>query len=281
MIGYWAWELPTMPPAWKVGPGFVHEIWVLSDFTAKAVSTLLPPGSPIQVRAVPPPIAMAPPVPSALGRADFGLPAGVVITLVSFSLASSFARKNPLAAIAAHRAAFGNRQDRLLLLKIGHADQYPDDLALVREAARGVDNIRFETRMFDAADRHALTACADIVLSLHRSEGLGLVPAEAMLLGVPVIATNWSATAEFMDATSAGLVSYRLIPAIDPRGVFEAPGAMWADADVEDAAAQLQALADDPGLRATLGAAGRRMVQAHLGDARLRAAVESLGLAVP
>jgi glycosyltransferase involved in cell wall biosynthesis len=275
VIGYWAWELPTMPPAWRAGLPFVHEIWVLSQFTADAVATLNPR---VPLRVVPPPVALAPPRPSGLTRADFGLPAHAVITLVSFSLASSFARKNPLAAIAAHRAAFGDRPDRVLLLKVGHADGHTADLARLREAAGGLANIRFETRMFDDADRHALTACADIVLSLHRSEGLGLVPAEAMLLGIPVVATGWSATTEFMDDRSARLVAYRLVPAVDPRGVFEAPGAVWAEADVDNAASHLRDLADDPALRRSLGAAGRVMATARLGDAGLRAAVAALDL---
>lgn len=278
VIGYWAWELPTMPAAWKVGLAFVHEIWVLSQFTANAVSSMLPPGSPIAVRAVPPPVAIAPPRPSNLTRADFGLPEGAVITLVSFSLASSFARKNPLAAIAAHRAAFGNRPDRILLIKVTHAELFPHDYDALVQAARGLGNVRFEIRTLEPADRHALTACADIVLSLHRSEGLGLVPAEAMLLGIPVVATNWSATTEFMDAGSARLVGYRLVPAVDPRGVFQAPGAVWANADIDEAAAHLRELADDPDLRRTLGQAGRAMVTQRLGDAQLRAAVDALGL---
>ena len=278
VIGYWAWELPTMPASWRVGLDFVHEIWTLSRFSADAIRTLLPAGSPIVVRVVPPPVGLNPPVASAMTRADFGLPQDAVVTLLSFSLASSFARKNPLAGIAAHRAAFGNRADRMLLVKVTHADQYAEDFARLRDAAAGLDNVRFETRTFGSADRHALTACADIVLSLHRSEGLGLVPAEAMLLGVPVVATNWSATAEFMDAESAGLVGYRLIPAVDPRGVFEAPGAMWADAEVEDAARLLRVFADDPALRRRIGDAGRRKVAACLDDSGLRTAVESLGL---
>ena len=278
VIGYWAWELPTMPQAWRLGLQFVHEVWVLSAFTAAAVTTMLPPGSSIKVVAVPPPLAITPPVPSRLGRAEFGLPDNAVITLVSFSLASSFARKNPLAAIAAHRAAFANRPDRILLVKVTHAELFPHDYAVLRAAARGMDNIRFEIRSFSPGDRHALTACADIVLSLHRSEGLGLVPAEAMLLGVPVVATGWSATTEFMDASSARMVAFRLIPAVDPRGVFQAPGAVWADADIDDAADHLRTLALDPALRQSLGQAGRRMAAEKLGDARLRQAVRALGL---
>ncbi len=279
VIGYWAWELPAMPEAWRAGLDFVHEIWVLSQFTADAVATIMPAGSPVTLRVVPPPVALAPPLASALTRADFGLPMDAVITLVSFSLASSFARKNPLAAIAAHRAAFGNRADRILLIKVTHTDRHAAEFAELRHAAEGLGNVRFETRMFDAADRHALTACADIVMSLHRSEGLGLVPAEAMLLGIPVIATDWSATTEFMDAKSACLVAYRLIQASDPRGVFEAQGAVWAEADIGDAARHLRELAEQPDLRRQIGEAGRRIATERLGDARLREAVAALGLA--
>lgn len=278
VIAYWAWELPVLPADWRLALPFVHEIWALSQFTADAIATILPAqGGPL-LRVVPIPVAVAPPRPSAMDRAAFGLPQNALVVLTSFNLASSFARKNPLAAIAAFRNAFGDREDRVLLMKVGHTDVFPDDLATLRAAAAGAANIRFETRIFPAADSHALTACADIVLSLHRSEGFGLVPAEAMLLGRPVIATGWSGNLQFMDATSAALVDFTLIPAVDPRGVFEAPGALWAEPSVPHAATLLRQLADNPAGRVALGERGRIMATARLGDGPLRQAVAALGL---
>jgi glycosyltransferase involved in cell wall biosynthesis len=278
VIGYWAWELPVVPESWRIGLGFVHEIWALSRFTADAIASLLPPGSGIPLRVVPIPVAVSPPRPSALDRAAFDLPSDAVMVLVSFNLASSFARKNPLASIAAFRQAFGDRADRLLVLKIGNGDHFPEDMAQIRQAVAGAANIRIETRIFPTADSHALTACADIVLSLHRSEGFGLVPAEAMLLGRPVVATGWSGNMEFMDADSAALVGYRLVEARDGRGVFEAPGAVWAEPDTGEAAAHLLRLANDAEARVALGERGRLKAQACLGDGGLRAAVQALGL---
>ncbi len=272
VVGHWAWELPVAPPDWRAGVGFVHEVWAPSRFTAAALEALLPG----RVRVVPYPIAAAPPRPSALGRGDFGLPEAAVVTLVSFSLASSFARKNPLAAIAAHRDAFGGRADRILVVKTGSADRHGGDMAMLRDASDGAGNIRFETRVLPMADSHALTACADVVLSLHRSEGFGLVPAEAMLLGRAVVATDWSATAEFLDASCGVPVPYRLVPARDPRGVFEAEGAVWADAEVGAAARALRDLAEHPERRAALGAAGRAAALDRLGAGPLRAALGSL-----
>lgn len=279
VIGCWAWELPVVPDSWRIGLGFVHEIWGVSEFTAAAFRAWLPADSGIVVRAVPHPVAMVPPEPSNLGRAAFGLPDEAVIVLVSFSLASSNVRKNPLGAVQAFRAAFGDRPDRILLLKIGNPGHFPVEFAALREAVAACPNIRLETRTLPRADSHALTACADIVLSLHRSEGFGLVPAEAMLLGRPVVATGWSGNMDFMDADSAALVGYRLVPARDPRGVFEAPGAVWAEPDLAEAAAALRRLADYPAARAALGARGQATARARLGAGKIAAALRDLGLA--
>ena len=274
VIGQWAWELPVVPADWRDGVTFVHDLWGPSSFTAAALEPLLPG----RVRAVVHPLAVAPPVPSRLDRASFGLPANAVVVLVSFNLASSLVRKNPLGAIAAFRAAFGDRPDRLLLLKIGNPGHFPADFQLIRQAVAGAVNIRIETGDMSAADNYALTQAADIVLSLHRSEGFGLVPAEAMLLGRPVIATGWSGNLDFMDADSAVLIGARLIPAVDPRGIYQVPGAVWADPDPGQAVAALRRLADDPALRVALGERGRTMALGRLGVEPMAAALAEIGV---
>lgn len=272
VIGYWHWELPVAPSSWHMLVPFAHEVWAPSRFAAAALSSLVP-----DVRSVPLPLALRPPTPSARGRASFGLPDDAVVTLVMFNLASSFERKNPLAAITAHRQAFGERGDRILLVHVTDTDHFSSDLAQLKTAAPA--NVRIQTASLSRADTQALMSCCDIVLSLHRSEGFGLVPAEALLLGKPVIATDWSSTTEFLDAENAALVPAQLIPARDPRGVFEVPGAVWADADVGKASEWLRRLADDPELRRTLGESARRSAQRRLGSDELLAAVNALGAA--
>ena len=274
VIGYWAWELPVPSPAWRQGAGFVHEIWAPSRFTAVALESL----APGRVRVVGHPLACRPPAPSTRTRADFGLPEAAVVVLTSFSLASSFARKNPLAAIAAFKGAFGGRADRILALKVSHGEHWPQDVARLRAAIGNAPNIRLMLETLPAADSDALTACADIVLSLHRSEGFGLVPAEAMLLGKPVIATNWSATAEFIDPSNGMPIPYRLIPAVDPRHVFEAPGAVWAEADLAAASAALVALAEDGPRRRALGHAAQETARRRFSARGLQDALAGIGL---
>jgi glycosyltransferase involved in cell wall biosynthesis len=276
IIGYWAWELPVVPRDWRAGLPFVHEVWVPSRFTAAALDPLLPG----RVRVVPPPLAITLPT-AQPDRPGFGLPANVVTMLVSFNLASSFERKNPLAAIAAFRAAFANRNDRLLLIKVGHPEHFPADLARLRGAIGASSNIRLDIGTLSPWRSRALTASADIILSLHRSEGFGLVPAEAMLLGKPVIATGWSGNMDFMDATCAAPIGYRLVPVIDSRGVYDIPGAEWAEADLDDAVVQLRRLADDPALRAEIGLRARAAALTRLTANPLAAALRDLGLPVP
>lgn len=273
VIGYWAWELEAVPPSWRPGCGCVHEVWAPSRFTARALESLMPG----RVRVVPLPLALSPPKPARLDRTAFGLPEDAVMVLVSFSLASAFERKNPLAAVQAFRKAFGNRSDRILVLKIGHGGHFATDMQRLRDAVAGCDNIRVETRMLPVAETHALTRIADIVLSLHRSEGFGLVPAEAMMLGRAVVSTDWSATAEFLDASCGVPVGYRLVTAHDPRGIFEAPGAVWADADIDEAAQALHALAEDPERRAALGSAALRASHARFGAESLHQALDGIG----
>lgn len=275
LIGYWAWELPVTPLAWRRLARFVHELWVPSRFTAAALAPLLPG----RIRIVPHPVGALPPCPAPRGRADFGLPENALVVLVSFSIASSFVRKNPLAAIAAFQTAFGTRPDRILVLKITDPDHAPDDMRILAERVAGADNIRLETRSLPRAENHALTRCADIVLSLHRSEGFGLVPAEAMALGRPVIATDWSATSEFLDAECGVPIPCTLIPARDPRGIYELPGAVWAEPSIPAAAAALTQLAEQPERRAALGAAAARAAASRLGTAPLSDALAALGLA--
>jgi len=272
IIGHWAWELPTLPPIWRTGLACTHTIWVPSRFTADALQTITK--TPIAI--VPYPIATDPPRPSALTRADFNLPANAVIVMVCFSLASSFTRKNPLAAIRAFREAFGNRPDRHLVLKLSETDHYPDDMTMIRAAIHGATNIQLETRTFPEQDLHALMRHADIVLSLHRSEGFGLIPAQAMLLERTIISTDWSATAEYLDETCALPARYTLIPAHDPRGVFHAPNAVWAEADIAHAAQQLRLAADNAPLRAQLGKAARKRAEERFSAAPLMQALETL-----
>jgi glycosyltransferase involved in cell wall biosynthesis len=112
------------------------------------------------------------------------------------------------------------------------------------------------TENLSAEDMASLTASVDIVLSLHRSEGYGLLLAEAIWLGKPSLATGWSSNVEFMDPASSQLVDYTLIP-VQGNDLIYRDG-RWADADVDDAARKLTRMIDDEAWRAELAGATTR-----------------------
>jgi glycosyltransferase involved in cell wall biosynthesis len=264
VIGFWNWELPIMPPDWDRGFRFVHRIWGSSEFVAEAArnsgSEAARGGRRVPVEVVHYPVPV--PQPAPLGRDHFGLPAEAFIALSVFDASSSVERKNPLAAIAAHRAAFGDRPDRLLVLKTYQTQQGGPAWRAVLAAAAGAANIRIIDREMSRAEVWALIRAADVLVSLHRSEGVGLALSEAMRLGVAVVATGWSGNMDFMDPESAQLVGFRLVPAQDERGTYSVRGAHWADPDIGQAAAALRLLADAPELRQAMAARGQARVAA-------------------
>jgi glycosyltransferase involved in cell wall biosynthesis len=242
VIAVWNWELPVLPEDWHRGFRCCHEVWVGTKFVAAACRAA--PGCP-EVRVVPYPI-LPRPAPAAMTRADFGLPQDAFVTLSMFDATSSLARKNPLGAIEAHARAFGDRPDRILVIKThATADAGPGWAAVVAAAATH-PNVRVMEEHLSRPALWALMAAADCLLSLHRAEGYGFAMAEAMVLGRPVVATGWSGNVDFMAGTGALLVPWHLIPVRDPQEIYETPGAEWAEPDLDAAAQMLSGLAGRP-----------------------------------
>ncbi len=266
IIGLWNWELPVMGPDWNRGLRHVHEIWVPTQFNADS----LPAGIKQTIKVVLHPMEAG----DAVGnRGRFGLPDDKFITFSAFDMGSTYGRKNPRAAIAAFRLAFGDDPNCLLVLKVGHAEDAAWAMKDLRDAIAGMTNVRLMQETLSRPDMTALVASADTVLSLHRAEGFGLLPAEAMLHGVPVVATGWSGNVDFMTAEDSALVGYQLVPVDDPQGTYTVPGAKWAEANVDEAAAWLKRLRDDAEFRRNLGQRAKAAATAKLSLAAYRRAI--------
>ncbi len=271
VVGYWAWEFPRIPDSWLPSLRYLHEVWVPSELARVAVAAAT--DLPVHVVAHP----MPPVTATSNMRARLGLPADALIVLTAFHMGSAFTRKNPLAAIAAFRRAFGDAPDRLLAIKLIDHGASPIARDELERAVAGASNIRLINVMLPPADMAGLIAAVDIVLSLHRSEGFGLVPAEAMQLGKPVVATGWSGNMDFMNERNSAPVSYELVPVQDPYdGAFIADGQLWAEANVEDAADWLRRLAAEPELRQRLGSAARADIARQLSPESFARAVAKL-----
>lgn len=259
-VGLWNWELERFPESWC--PAFVYfdEIWAPSEFTRRSIAQR----SPVPVHVVP--YCVSPAAPA--DRAALGLPAGRFVFLNVFDFQSYVARKNPLAAIAAFRRAFPTPSGPVLVVKTAHSSFAPGDAAEVRRACAARPDITLIDRVMTRMEMDALIASCDALVSLHRSEGFGLPIAEAMAAGKPVIATDYSGSTDFLTGDNGLPVPFTLVPIRTTHGPYRR-GGVWAEPDVDDAAAKMRRLAADPAAAAALGARARQSVAGSLSPERV------------
>lgn len=127
--------------------------------------------------------------------------------------------------------------------------------ALREQAARlGIaDRIIFTGRRSDVAQ---VLAASDIYAMPSHTESFGLVFAEAMAMRVPVVAFDVGGVGEVVEHGRTGLLS--------PHG------------DVDQLAANIALLANDPAIRRVMGEAGRLRVESEFAPARMAAQTEEV-----
>ena len=259
-IGYWAWELDCLPAEWVRAACYMDAILVPSSFTQKVIQA----EAQVPVLVVPHPVA-PPPVPVGLRR-EFCIPPEAFMATAVFNCDSSFERKNPLAAVRAFVDALGDRDDAFLVLKTSAARTSTQALARLRQAAAVHPRILLVDELWSPVQLGMLLAEADAHLSLHRSEGFGLVIAEAMLRGTPVVATAWSGNLDFCPPDFTYPVPARLVPVADDHPDFRglAGRAHWADPDIDAAAAHLRTIYADRDAARRRAEAARASLEAYL-----------------
>lgn len=258
VIACWFWELETIPENWLPAIDLVDEILVSSAFVEAAFrrSTNKP------ILRVPLPIEATPD--SGLQRADLGLRADAFVFLVTFDFSSWLERKNPLAAIEAFKRAFPSGDENVqLLVKSTNGHRYLEPFLELMKAAGADPRIVLRDQIVERHHIQAIQRCADAYVSLHRAEGFGLGMAESMLLGKPVVATAWSGNVDFMDENCALMVGYQLKPVL-PGQYSHTSGQHWADADVDQAAAHMRRLWEDPALAGEIGVRAQSTVGGKL-----------------
>jgi len=148
-----------------------------------------------------------------------------------------------------------------LVIKINNPKE--EDIAFVEEHLGKEAEYVLITERMDKPRLNSLIRLCDVFISLHRAEGFGLVMAEAMMLGTPAVATNWSANTEFMTEDSACMVDYRLVP-VNGAYQYDDGKMVWAEPDVHQAAAYLKRLKDDPDYYREKAEKGRAMIEDRL-----------------
>ncbi|MGV9359755.1 glycosyltransferase [Amycolatopsis sp. NPDC003731] len=264
-IGLWAWELEDFPAGMHDGFAFVDEVWTPSEFATRAIAA----HSPVPVRTIPVPV----PDPGPVTRE----PDGTTRFLFVFDFNSTGGRKNPWGVVEAFRRAFPGREDVRLVLKATNGRRNTAAVERLRRAIDGDARIELVERYLTVAELDALYARTDAYVSLHRSEGFGLTVAEAMVRGLPVIATDYSSTTEFFGPESGWPVPFTMTGVGPGWPPYRSDG-RWADPDLDAAAGAMRAVADDPAEARRRGAAARaHILRTHPEDVTVAWLRERLG----
>jgi glycosyltransferase involved in cell wall biosynthesis len=179
-----------------------------------------------------------------------------------FDFYSVVERKNPFGLIEAFKRAFSPDERATLVLKASHADKRT--MRLLTEAARGAKIVVWD-RILNREQIGSLYEVSDCYVSLHRSEGFWLTPAEAMSIGKPVIATAYGGNVDFMSEDNSYLVRYSLIE-LDRDYTPYQKGWVWADPDLDHAAELMRAVYENREAAASVGKKAAADISRLLGE---------------
>ena len=237
-IGYWVYEIEDIPKKWYDTFKYVNEIWTPSEFVANAFKKV----SPVPVYTIP--YGIETKKDENLTRKDFDIPEDKFVFLCLYDPKSSVERKNPQAVIRAFKKAFENNdKDVFLVIKMNKGTQ--ENIDELKDELQGINNYKIITDVLPNETLYSLISLCDVYVSLHRSEGFGLVMAEAMSLGTVCIATNYSANLDFMNKDNSLLVDYKMVPVGIKKHYLYSYNDLWADADVEQASKYMVKLYKD------------------------------------
>ncbi|MET3472701.1 GT2 family glycosyltransferase/glycosyltransferase involved in cell wall biosynthesis [Novosphingobium sp. 1529] len=278
-IGYWAWATDTLPEDWLRHRGLVDRIWAPSRYCAEIFATQA--HLPVDVV----PLAVVTSKPAALEREGiltrFGLPVDGWVILHVFDGASHLARKGLPALIHAFAAAQLGPRGWTLLLKTQYPFDQPEAAVALAELVAAVPHVVFVDGHLHARETVELIAAADIYASPHSSEGVGLVVAEAMAAGKPVVVTDFGGSRDVVDATCGYPVAWTL-QMLDADLGRHRKGHGWASVDEAELTRMLAAAAQTVERGdASIGEAARiRIVRDRSYDAVASSIVRSFDLMI-
>jgi len=251
------WEISRFPSDWIASYGDFDEVWAPTRFIQASVQGTLD----LPVVWMPPAVTLTDF--ESVDRSQFNLPAEAFLFLFNFDFSSYSTRKNPLAVIEAYRLAFRRRPLKVataLVIKTMGRDADGNNLERLLKMTEEESDIIIINEQMTYSEVLSLMNCCDCYVSLHRSEGFGYTLAEAMLLGKPVIATDYSGTRDFVAQTTAFPVKYRL-KSLQKDDYPFGEGQKWADPDLDHAAWLMRRVIEDEPDTGRIALAGRHKIQ--------------------
>lgn len=275
VIGQWFWELEVAPTWYVDAYQTVDELWAPTKFIEEMLRNEAPRGIPVRYMPLP---LRKPRVIEDVTRADLDLDDRFMF-LFTFDFMSVMKRKNPLGLVAAFKKAFTHGEGPMLVLKCINGETRPEDFSELMTACEGRKDIIVMNRYLDSNLSAALMNVCDCYVSLHRSEGLGLTIAEAMLLGKPVIATGYSGNLDFMNEKTSFMVPWKRVKVGDNAEAYDA-NATWAEPDLDIAAQFMRYVSKNANAAQEIALRGKRDLEVRFTPertgARMRARLEEV-----
>ena len=260
-IGFALWESSVMPEQHRGGAVLMDELWVPTTYLQDVYRN----AGFGNVHVVGKGIDLGPV--EHVERSVYGIHEDDFIFVTSFDLDSWVERKNPAAVVEAFSRAFVNDPNVRLVVKTTGIFAHPGDrtgqISKVLAAADADPRILLINERMPFPKYLGTIQMADALISAHRSEGFGYLPAYAMLLSRPVITTNHSGTEDFCTEETSFPVESKLVPIAPGDFVYDAVGAAWADIDVDALARTMQKVRQDPAEAERRAKAGYDLVSAR------------------
>lgn len=201
--------------------------------------------------------------------------------LTFFDFISQTARKNPMASIAAFKAAFPKKTEDVKFTIKMHGRSRGNQRKVIYEASKDDPRIELVDKTITRHEMNEMVRNCDVFLSLHRSEGFGFGCAEALAAGKAVIATDYSGTKDFINENTGYPVSYKMIN-VKNKDYYSKVRGQWADPSIEHAASILKKLYEDPSSIEAKSKAGyellRKRHSTQVIGRRMRALLEADGV---
>lgn len=256
-IGFLLWELSTAPAAHSAGLLALDEVWAPSEFVAQTYR-------------------------KATGRPVLNMKKGIEIVsnipnrdnfdrftcVNAFDFHSSVERKNPLATAQAFQIAFPKKSypECRLILKTtpalkNHWGDPNHQMRKLRKMAFWDRRISMIEQRYTLQAFHKLIAHADVVVSTHRAEGFGYIPAYGLAYARPVVTTNFGGCQDFCTAQTSRLIDPHLIRVPKNHSIHPVKGAYWADVSPDAVAQQLRWVYKNRAAAQQLAEAGKRFIR--------------------
>ena len=251
VICYTLFETDRCPISWVDALSKMDKILVFSEFNRKAWAKALPEDK----------LGVLPPAVDSFLYNPNG-PRMNITNKKGFVFLSSgdfTERKNFEAVIEAYMKEFSSKDPVTLIMKVhygGFVKKHRREcLKRLQEISQRFAGQNPPKILFygDKISNHAMAALyrsADCFILTSRGEGLGMQYLEAMASGVPIIACDWSAHTDYLDAFNSYPVTTTLKYIDDPNYILKCPQALnskWCQPNILDVMAAMRHVVDNYG----------------------------------